>query len=356
MKDIGKWFLNALTGLCVMFDKFKIWHKSDTDISLDADAIPLSYSFRIRFNRAQIKTIQLDASKLVVPVVDERLSIALLARNEDLSIRESDRLALFGSGYESVDEADLAGRQIQNALIVALARVRVGADFGHRAPKSWISEHGLKRYEEEIGQRVLNDIHGLTVFPSNPKPRFASFNAQVTIGVSPDAFMTAFKQAIALQPKITDRDLLAYTLFNASFFQPTADSRFLLLVMAVEALLEPALRSKDAQEHVSSLIEQTKSSLLTPEEKNSILGSLRWLHRESINQTGKSLAIERLGVRTYGDRVAADFFSYCYQLRSNLVHGNLPVPTFEELGSAVGQLEVFVSDLLTAPILGHTQQ
>ena len=324
--------------------------------SLDDKGIPLTYSFRIRFNRSPTDTIQLDASTLAAPVVDERLTIALRARQDDLPIRDSDQLALIGSGYESADEADAAGRQFQNALLVALARVRVGADFGHRAAKGMFTEHGLKWVEEQIGQRALNNVHGLMVFQSNPKPRFAATNAQMTRGASPEVFMTAFTQAIALQPQITDRDLLAYTLFNASFFQPTSDSRFLLLVMAVEALLEPALRSADAQEHVSSLIEQTKSSSLSLDEKNSIHGALRWLRRESINQAGKRLAAERLGFRVYGDRAATDFFSYCYQLRSNFVHGSLPVPTFEEIGSAAAPLEVLVADLLTGPILGYPLQ
>jgi hypothetical protein len=58
----------------------------------------------------------------------------------------------------------------------------------------------------------------------------------------------------------------------------------------------------------------------------------------------------------YGDRTAPDFFSYCYQMRSNLVHGNLPVPTFEEVGGVAATLEVFVSDLLTGPVLGYPAQ
>lgn len=54
----------------------------------------------------------------------------------------------------------------------------------------------------------------------------------------------------------------------------------------------------------------------------------------------------------YESRSAKVFFAYCYQMRSNLVHGNLPYPTFEEVSRVCGALEVFVSDLLTSPFLG----
>lgn len=145
-------------------------------------------------------------------------------------------------------------------------------------------------------------------------------------------------------------------LFNASFFQPTADSRFLVLVMAVEALIEPVSRSPEGLEHVDRLIEQTRAATLPGVDKDSMIGALQWLRRESINQAGKRLASMRLGGRLYSGRAAPEFFSYCYQLRSNLVHGNLPIPTFEEVGNVACILEVFVSDLLTSPILGHPKR
>lgn len=316
----------------------------------------MAYSFRIRFNCSPTDTIQCVASELAVPINDEKLSVVLRSRQDDLPISNSDQLALIGSGYQSAEEANTAGSRLQDALMVALARVRVGADFGHRATKGMFTHDGLKWVEEQIRQRALNNIHGLMVFQSDPKPRFASTNAKMTRGANPEAFMTALAEAIHLQPTIAERDLLAYTLFNASFFQPTADSRFLLLIMAIEALIEPILRSSHVQTHVESLIQQTKASSLQVEEKNSILGSLNWLYKESINQAGKRLAVERLGNRVYGDKTAKEFFSHCYQLRSNLVHGNLPVPTIEEIGTAAAPLEVFVSELLTGPFLDYPAQ
>lgn len=319
----------------------------------------MTYSFRIRFNCSPTDTIQCAENKLSVSVADKQPSIILRARRDDLLIRDSDQLVLVGSGYQTENDANTAGSRLQDALMVALARVRVGADFGCRAATGMFTHDGLKWVEKEKGgQRVLNNIHGLMVFQSEPKPCFASINAQMTYGASPEKFMSAFTQAIALQPQISDHDLLAYTLFNASFFQPTADSRFLLLVMSIEALIEPVLRSPSAQNHVASLIKQTESlSLPLPiEERSSILGSLRRLRSESINQAGKRLTTERLGARVYGDKAASNFFSDCYQMRSELVHGNHPVPTFEEVNRVTATLEIFVSDLLTGPILGYPAQ
>ena len=145
----------------------------------------------------------------------------------------------------------------------------------------------------------------------------------------------------------TEKETLALDLFNASFFQQTVDSRFVVLVMAIEALLDPRPRSAAAVTEVESMMKATlESQSLTPDEKKSLLGSLKWLKSESINQAGRRVAADRLGARRCTwTRKSPTFFSYCYSIRSRLVHGENPLPTQEEVGSAVGQLEVFVSDL-----------
>ena len=307
----------------------------------------MTYSFRIRVNRSPSYTINEDESELVIPSSDENISILLRSRNE-LAIKDSDQFLLEGSGYKSAEEANIGGTKYQTALMVALAHVRVGVDFGQRAAKGFFTKNGLKLVEEQRGQRFLNNTHGLMVYQSEPKPLFIESNGQVRLGTNRDSFIEAFTKSVKKQPIIQNRELIAFTFFNASFFQPTIDTRFLLLVMAIEALIEPIERSNNAIAHIDSLIEKTKSSKLEKKEKNSIIDNLRWLKQKSINQSGKHLVTSRLAPeKKYNEMSPEIFFSKCYKLRSNLVHGNLPIPTFGEIGNVVATLEVFVSDLLT---------
>jgi hypothetical protein len=235
--------------------------------------------------------------------------------------------------------------------MLTLARLRIGVDFGNRAPKSAFTLAGLAMLEAQTGCRVLNDIHGPMVFETDPPPRFALFSADGLRGVKKGHFETIFERALSTLRNLSARERLSFELFNASFFQTSADTRFIMLVMAIEALIEPVHRSKEATDHVDSLIEATKNSLLiTDKDRRSILGSLRWLRYESINQAGKRLAQEQLGVRLYDGKSAPSFFSDCYNLRSRLVHGQYPPPTQHEIGNASTQLEGFVSDLLTGDL------
>ncbi len=228
----------------------------------------------------------------------------------------------------------------------------IGADFGQRTPKGFYTDRGLVMLEQQVGQRVLNSVHGLMVFKTEPKPRFALMNASPLRGVNPGAFQSAFSAAVAAKPVISEREAVAFSLFNASFFRQSADSRFLLLMMATEALLDLRPRSDVTRAHVESLIAQTNAAALPADELASLIGSLKWLANESISQAGRSLSNTRLGERKYMGKSASKFFTCCYGLRSALVHGSIPYPTFDEVANTVGELEVYVSDLLTVPFLG----
>lgn len=310
-----------------------------------------TYSFRLRFFRSPIDTVNIDEPHWEWRLGEDLPSLILCVGDKVTPIKEANELIFKSDGWTSEEAAAQAETQYVDVLMLTLARLRVGVDFGSRAPKSAFTLAGLAMLEAQTGCRVLNDVHGPMVFETDPPPRFALFSADALRGVKKDHFETIFERALCSPRSFSDRERLSFELFNASFFQKSADTRFIMLVMSIEALIEPEHRSIEATAHVDSLIEATKkSSSITDKDRRSILGSLRWLRYESINQAGKRLAQEQLGERLYDGKSASSFFSNCYNLRSRLVHGEHPPPTQQEIGSASAQLEVFVSDLLTGDL------
>lgn len=291
-----------------------------------------------------------------MPVAAQGDQVILKNPIVDQPIKDAEQLVLVGSGYLSEGEAFQAGNNFEAALKVALTRGRIGADFCERGAKSAYTAYGLSMLEKQRGNKVLNNTHGLMVFPTEPKPHFVSTVMVAIRGLNAQVFIADFISCLAHPPCLTAQDLLAFSLFHGALFQPTADGRFLLLVMAVEALIEPARRSEETVNYVDSMIAQTRTAHIPEVEKESILGSLRGLRNESISKAGQSFALSRLGGQLYDKRTAPEFFLYAYRLRSNLVHGNLPAPTFDEIVSVTGTLELFVSDLLTSPFLGPPQR
>lgn len=76
--------------------------------------------------------------------------------------------------------------------------------------------------------------------------------AKAARGVDLVTFSRTFKETVSLDLSLTDRDFLALFLFNASFFQQSCESRFLVLMTTIEAMLEPPPRSDAAQGHVKA--------------------------------------------------------------------------------------------------------
>jgi hypothetical protein len=164
-------------------------------------------------------------------------------------------------------------------------------------------------------------------------------------------FCKVFQRAAESPVPLSDRDRLSHQLFHASFFQTSEDARFLLLVMAIEALIESPLRSAAELGHVDAWIKSTADAVGLPKiDKKSLLISLGWLRHQSIGRAGSELARARLGDRRYDGLSAVRFFRRCYELRSRLVHASPPVPSLTKIGAVVHQLEVFVSDLLSGDL------
>ena len=204
---------------------------------------------------------------------------------------------------------------------------------------------------QQVGKKALNDQLGLMIFETSSELVFAT-PPKVTFRVtrSPKRFMTAFSTYMARARVLTNQERLAFDLFSAASFQSSPEARFLLLFIAIEAMLQPRERPSPAIDYVKSFISTVEDAQdLAPSDRMSLLGALSWFRYESIRRTGRAFAVDRLGVATYSDVPPDAFFEKAYNLRNRLVHGVPPLPGRKEVGDVIGPLATFVADLLTAP-------
>lgn len=313
----------------------------------------MSHSFRIRFNPSPRDAINTQSNEIVWEIPGLPGPLRLHNPEAGGAIVDAKRLVLTGSGYSSEGEALRTGQDFNDALMLSLVRCRIGADFGTRSPKSHVTDHGLAMFERQLSRRTLNNVHGLMVFETDPPPKFISASADPVRCMNEQIFSSAFLKLSLLKPKLAEREKLAITLFNSSFFRQSSDSRLLLLMIAIESLLVPRPRPENERAHVANLIEKTRTSDLPPKARSSMISALKWLENESISQAGRSLCEERLADRTYRGMSPSKYFTRCYSLRSALVHGGDPYPSFQQVSEEAATLEVFVSDLITSPFLGN---
>jgi sugar/nucleoside kinase (ribokinase family) len=312
------------------------------------------YCFRIRFRLPAQLRIEIDDNEWsLVPVGDDP-SILLQSVREDQPIKDAEWLILIGKSYEKESDAQQAGRMWQAALQVAFARVGVGADFGARAPNAAFTDAGLRMLEQQSGRTVVNEVHGINVYECEPRPQFAWSRVQFVVGKSADKLHKAIGAAVARVPHLDPVQSLAFDLYSASFFESSADARFLMLMMGLEVLIDPQPRSEDARRLIDELLQLTKVARLSEVEIASLKGTLESLYVESIGAAGRRLATS-LEPRTYMGMSPQAFFTACYELRSRLVHGSVPRPPREEVDMTAAHLQTFTGNLLCRDILDSVE-
>jgi hypothetical protein len=196
---------------------------------------------------------------------------------------------------------------------------------------------------------VRNDIQGIDIYPAEEDIVFLRFGPlKAKVGKSVEGFTTEIRDigARLWQPSMKQR--VASELFCASFFDLVYRSRFITLVTAVEALLEPRTRSVSVQD----IIDQAKAltatlSKLEPA-RESLLSSLEHLREDSIGQAGRHLADQLLGNKIYTEMTPGKFFSKCYSIRSQTVHNGIPDDPDVDFLVLANLCQQFVGDLLLA--------
>lgn len=306
--------------------------------------------FRLRFHLPQHHSINCDEAVLEIPTEGDQPNLQLKGHDGDGSIKSARRLILSGGPYISEEEASKAGSRARHALMRYSILARVGIDLGKNRSTGGMSKYLKDKIASEMGIQMLNDVHGLLVYDGTQETKFVSVEASPTLGKQVPELLGLFQQANASLFRPTDKQEVAFELFVAAQFEPSPRSRFLTLVMAIEALLQPADRDQAVQAHVQSLIDQTKQSTLPENEKKPLLSSLQGLAKDSIGRTGKLLAEDLLAKSEYGGKTPGSFFRHCYSLRSQLVHDGAIADDAVELGRVVTELERFVSDILEASI------
>ena len=129
-----------------------------------------TYGFRTRFLLREDFVIDHDEKTLDVPLPSGDLTLVLRPRS-NTNIGESRELTIHGSAFPSEGEAYACGRRTKTALLLCGARLRMGFDVGKDRATSGFGK-SVRERARKMGVLLLNDVHGLSVFPKDMPVRF----------------------------------------------------------------------------------------------------------------------------------------------------------------------------------------
>lgn len=310
------------------------------------------FTIRIRF-RIPANKLNVEESEIIVGTSSNGNQIKLKSADLESPIKDSEWLILVSDGWKSQEDATQNSVPLLDSLCRSLSFHNLGADIGRRMPGGWFFRAFLDQLEEKTGKKVLNDERGIMIFATEQKPMVArAGEVNGYISVNKEQWMSTFQKAVNFYETFSTKESMAFDLFTmAHKVQQSADARFVLLFAAFETLLESSERPVQVQEHVDKLIEATREAEIPKDEKDSLVGTLRWMRKYSIRASGRQLVQRHLGNLQFGGIGAEELFLKCYELRNRLLHGQQPFADWKEVSGIVAPLEQMVSKLLSGKLV-----
>lgn len=306
----------------------------------------MSFMFRVTFSVGRTTRIDSPAQELVLEE-DGGTRVYLRSIVPDQPVDQAVELALRGEGYSSETVAAEEGARWVDALQLGMIAEFMAVDFDERrGPRGALGQASLDQINGvNPDVRLDSDRPGLVVAPEHPAPLFIRVRGEGIAGKNAEAIATKVKLAYRRNQRADDRSLLACEMYAASHAMPLEDPRFLMLMVAVEALIERGARGAAQLEAIDALVASLDEVGMPKDEETSFRQTLLSLRTESISRAGQRLA-RSLDGRQYGGLPPVSFFKRCYDYRSALVHGHVRRPAMEEIRALLSPLEHFVRDLV----------
>jgi len=312
------------------------------------------YDFRLRFNFPEAYRINSDVEEIELLVLPLGERIRLNSGAIGTPIKDHNQAAVLGGPYTSKYQARAAAAKSKRALLYWAIDERLGIDFGDGKQRSTFTNEGLAMLEKQHGYLLRNDIHGIDVYEHIERLKFISSNLKATVGKNPRKLISTFQREYLNSRQLTKKQVLASEIYASSFFDVSSRSRFITLVTAVEALLEPLERSDKVKALVKEFKATTRKSKI--DEWESIIGSLEQLKRQSIGQAGRTLADHLIPNEFFDGQSSADFFTRCYDLRSRILHRGTIEDDSVDIWHLANVMGDFVHRLLLAALNSQCQQ
>jgi len=206
---------------------------------------------------------------------------------------------LIGGPYSSEEDARHAAALAKRALLIWAVTQRVGVDLGDGKVRGGLTNCGREHLEAHTGRPIRNDVHGVDVYARLDDLVFVSIDLKGGIDKDPKTFIEMISSRFVDPVALTEKQVVAAELYCSSFFDVSFRSRLITLMSAVEALLDPPVRSAAVLDVVDLLDKTVKEANIDEATRAAMRGSLQWLRQDSIGQTGRSLSERLLPGREY---------------------------------------------------------
>lgn len=251
--------------------------------------------------------------------------IVIKSRNRGETLQDADWIVFQALRFKSADAAAEFGFALQ-AAVSAIGTLRsIPLDVGFdNAATSMFSDQIKDTLAAKEGFWIVDDVHGVQVYPDTTTMMVAGFGGSATTSFSPDWIMEALAIDGKKLSKLDENARQASLLINAAFMAPHPVAMLTLGVASIELLAKTEKWNVNQKAWIKGLRSHLeKSDELTDGERAELKPAL-----DSLNQFGALEGTRRL-FRRLGLDASLGRWEVLYKKRSRLFHGSKLLPSAE---------------------------
>jgi hypothetical protein len=250
------------------------------------------------------------------------------------------RLDLRSPPVPSEEIAEVLGRRALAALMIVALRRGFGCMLTERLPSGQLFGAGRRALAGDRFDELLDDVLGITVYHETGRVGFVNMPPVSLLVSSPAAPLLAeWSGALAEAVQVSETVSTSFDLWSSSRSEGSGRARLLLLVMAIEALVDQAPRSESEINLLDTFLSVVRDSSLPDDARKRLRNGLSVLKRESVGTSCQRMVVDRLG------EAAGQTFRRCYRLRNLIAHGG-KAPDARMLSQEANELDLIVKMLL----------
>jgi hypothetical protein len=270
--------------------------------------------------------------------------VTVVSQMPDEPLSEALWIVLRARGFSSEEEARYFGEQLRTITEFAGLCTRSGIDVGLDRPTTSMNED----YARSIGfiqphQRLLPNVHGLSVVPDDENTRVPIIQAQFTVRSDPEQFVNALAELAAGIPVQLSTAAEGVRILNLALINTQPLAQIVLALSAIEALGQDEKWTDAQAALIDELATQVENRTADRDAEHLEVAEAlrRSLHRIGLRQ-GVMRMLTRLGLkhlRKEWDRI--------YGMRSGLFHGTIRLAEAETAQLALDAITLCGRVILT---------
>lgn len=286
---------------------------------------PRSWRMRLRFHITS--KLNTDAKEIKATFCGRRIVIASRTKGEPLN--QAEWIVILARRFKDPETAAKFGLDLQAAIsaIAALRCIPIDVGFDNNATTTFGDV--VKDAMAKAGAWLIDDVHGVDVYPDTQTAIVMAFQATITSSFDPSRITGPLESDGKRLARLDDKGREASLLMNAAFMAPHPVAMITLAVAAVELLAAGERWNASQKTWIRGLREHLESDEgLSVDDRVELRKAI-----DGLNHFGALSRTRRLIKDLKLDELL-DRWEDLYTKRSRLFHGNkiIPFPQVQAMG------------------------